>query len=194
MSTIRTFSAPSEESLWPQVSADLAREPDLLEYSARLEQRGLTVLVDIDVDLGGGFEGGMSTTTLTASVPGNPALRFALHEQDWVHELGKLLGLTDVELGDPALDDAFIITTNDADALRQLLTPGIREVLLRHADTLRFSLAPADDAADAPLLLTFAVDDAILDPSALREVYHVVFEVLEKLAAVPGLEPAASHS
>ena len=160
MPTKPVFRADTEEALWQQVSADLNREEDLFEYAAELHQGGYQVLISVDIDLGGGFESGLTTTTLTAPVPGNVSLRFALHEQDWVHEIGKLLGIDDVELGDPALDAAFIITTNDPAALQHLLLhkPGVRDTLLRYPD-LRLTLAPASPAE--PLLLTFTIDQAL---------------------------------
>jgi hypothetical protein len=182
MATIRRFSAPTEDALWQQVSTDLGQQPDLFEYRAQLLQGGYELELNIDIDLGGGFESGQATTTLTALVPGNPALRFALHEQEWVHELGKLLGLTDVELGDPALDAAFIITTNAPSALRHLLlqTPDARQMLLRYP-TMRLALAPPSSEPDAPLHLTFALDAALTEPEELRAVYHLLLSLLEQI-------------
>ena len=182
MTTLRTFSADSETDLWRQVATDMARQPDLLEYSAELQQNGFRIRFELDIDLGGGFEGGYETTYFTAAVPGRPALHFALHEQAWVHELGKLLGLTDVELGDTQLDDAFIITTNNPDELRTLLLtdPAVRHTLLKYQE-LRLELTPASHAPDAEVLLTFSKEQAITDPDQLREIYHMLYVLLQQL-------------
>ncbi|RAK63827.1 hypothetical protein [Hymenobacter edaphi] len=178
-----TFTAATEEALWQQVAADIRQEPDLYEYAAELVQAGYLIHLAIDIDLGGGFEGGFARTTFTAPVPGATPLRFALHEQDWLHELGKLLGMTDVELGEPALDEAFIITTNDAEALRRLLldTPDVRPTLLRYQEC-RLTLAPASHDPAAPLHLVFSKDDALDEPEQLREVYHMLYSLLRQLA------------
>ncbi|WP_019947459.1 hypothetical protein [Hymenobacter aerophilus] len=182
METIRTFTADSEPALWAQVAADMARQPDLFDYRADLCQPPYCVRLALDIDLGGGFEGGYELTTLRATVPGQPALRFALHEQDWVHEIGKLLGLQDVELGYAELDRTFIITTNDANALRRLLAdPAVHQALLHHP-TARLTLAPDSEAADAPLLLDFSVERAVVEPEQLRELYQLLLRLLQQLA------------
>ncbi|RSK32441.1 hypothetical protein [Hymenobacter metallilatus] len=186
MDTTRTFHADSESELWQQVAADIARQPDMYDYSADLHQQDFRVRLELDIDLGGGFEGGYELTTLTASVPAHMAFHFALHEQDWVHEVGKLLGLQDVEVGDPALDAAFIITTNQPDTLRQLLAdPEVRATLLRYPDA-RLALAPASHAPDAPVQLTFTAERAITEPAQLQEIYHMLLVLQQQLVATPG--------
>jgi hypothetical protein len=182
MHSIRSYSADTEDTLWPAVAADLGRAENQFDFVADLTLAGLTTRLSLDVDLGGGFEGGSETTTLSARVPHDTSLRFALHEQDWVHELGKLLGLTDVKVGDPALDAAYIITTNDPAALRGLLLqdPAVRQALLRYRE-LRLSLAPTSrDGADVYLTL---VKEAALDAAPLRELYHAFYSVLHRLSA-----------
>lgn len=187
MSNRRSFTAATEDALWQQVAADLHHDPDQFEYAADLALPDSVVHLDIDIDLGGGFESGFATTTFTAAVPGAPALRFALHEQDWLHELGKLLGLTDVEIGDPELDAAFIITTNDAAALRELLAPAeVRATLLRYQEC-RLTLAPATaDDLTSGLLLTFTKEEALTEPDQLREVHQLLRTLLRHLAPAPG--------
>ncbi|TGE25928.1 hypothetical protein E5K00_12275 [Hymenobacter aquaticus] len=181
MHPARTFTAATEEALWQQIQADIHDQDDLFDYTAELIQAGYHVQLDIDVDFGSGFEGGTELTTLRAVVP--TPLRFALHEQTWLHELGKLLGLSDVELGDTALDAAFVITTNDEAALRRLLleTPTVRDTLLRYAD-FRFILAPDSTHDAAETALTFSRETALLDLSQLRELYHLMLTLLQRLA------------
>ena len=184
--TVRTFTADTEEALWQQVAADMTQQQDLFEYTADLVQGSYLVRLAIDIDLGGGFEGGFETTSFNSLVPTPTPLRFALHEQDWVHEIGKLLGLTDIELGDPELDAAFIITTNSPDALRDLLLsdPDVRQTLLRHSDA-RISLTPTSEEPDAAVYLLFTKDAAIVDPAELREVYHLLISILQKVSSLP---------
>jgi hypothetical protein len=161
----------------------MSQQQDLFEYNADLVQGGYLVRLSIEIDLGGGFEGGFETTSFNCLVPTQTPLRFAMHEQDWVHEIGKLLGLTDIELGDPELDAAFIITTNSPDALRDLLLsdPTLRQIMLRHSKG-RLALAPASEEPEAAVYLIFTKDAAIIDPVELREIYHLLISILQKVA------------
>lgn len=184
--TPRVFSADTEETLWQQVTADINQQSELFEYDAELVQAGYHIRMAIEIDLGGGFEGGFETTAFTALVPNHTPLRFSMHEQDWVHEIGKLLGLSDIELGDPELDATFIITTNSADTLRDLLLsdPDLRQTLLRHP-TARLALAPTSESPAAAVYLMFTKDAAIVDPAELREVYHLMISLLQKITSLP---------
>lgn len=186
METTRTFSADSETALWQQVAADMSRQPDLFDYTANLHQNGYQMQLSLDIDLGGGFEGGFETTTFRAVVPGPTTLNFTLHEQDWVHELGKLLGLRDVELSDPDLDTAYIMTTNHPDQLRALLfsDPAVRETLLRYQE-LRLDLTTDPAAPEAGTVLTFTKEQALTDPTQLQEIYHMLLVLLQQLAPLP---------
>ncbi|AYA37362.1 hypothetical protein D3Y59_10055 [Hymenobacter oligotrophus] len=189
METTRVFSAQTEAELWRQVAADMARETDLLEYSAQLNLGGYQLLLDIDIDLGGGFEGGYEFTTLTAAVPDNVALRFVLHEQDLLHELGKLLGTEDVELGVQDIDDAFIIRTNDPAALQTLFaSPDIHDTLLKYHEC-RLSLGPASTDGDAALQLSFSKDAGVVEPAQLQEIGHMLFYLLRQIAPLPTAAP-----
>ena len=58
----------------------------------------------------------------------NPeGFRFTIYRKGLFSDLGKLLGMQDIEVGDPEFDEAFIIKGNDEskvrDALRQPQDP-----------------------------------------------------------------------
>ena len=182
MDTIRKFSGSSDEELWRQVTLDIARDKNLTSYSAQLNLDNTEVFLDIDIDLGGGFEGGSSSTTFMAPVPTNVPLRFALHEQNWMSEIGKFFGMGDAQLNLPDLDDAFVIKANDPAALASLLADAkVRQTLLEHSNC-ELKLSVDHDEADATPFLTFSKDDAILDMVKLHEVYRMMLTLLQKLS------------
>ncbi|WP_205504198.1 hypothetical protein [Rufibacter psychrotolerans] len=181
METIRTFHASTEEELWHQVAYDMASHKELLSYSALLQQNGTQIYFDTDIDLGGGFEGGISSTNFMAPVPEHVSLRFALHEQGWMDEVGKFFGMEDIELGYPDIDDAFIIKTNQPETLKSLLAdPTIHDILLKHK-SCELRLHEDHDEDGSELVLTFSKDEAILDMAELREIYGLLFSLLQKL-------------
>ncbi|MBC3539229.1 hypothetical protein ACFSC6_07720 [Rufibacter sediminis] len=182
METIKTFSADTEEELWHQVAHDMARQKELMEYSALLTLAGQPIYFDIDIDLGGGFESGFSNTSFLAPVQHSTAFKFALHEQGFIDEVGKIFGMEDIELGYPDLDDAFIIKTNQPETLKNLLVdPAIHAILLKHKNC-EIKLHEEADEIGPEMVLTFSKDEAILDISELREIYGLLFSLLQRLA------------
>jgi hypothetical protein len=63
----------------------------------------------------------------------NPeAFRFTIYRKGFFSELGKLLGMQDIEVGDGEFDEAFIIKATDEWKVRELLSnPKVRQLLQR---------------------------------------------------------------
>lgn len=178
MEALHKFTGETEDAIWQQIAEDLARQEELLEYAAQIEFNGREVYFDIDIDLGGGFESGFETTTFAAPLINPVSLRFQLHPQDWINELGKLLGLEDVELGYPEFDKAFIIKTNEKEKLKKLFADETLRETLKKYDNFRLQLAHDTDSSTSPLILSFSIDQAITDPLQLREIYHFFYALL----------------
>ena len=58
-------------------------------------------------------------------------LTFRLEGQNMLTAIGVLLGMQDVQVGDPAFDRRFVVKTNAPDFLRAALLPEIRAALLQ---------------------------------------------------------------
>ncbi|MBK0401671.1 hypothetical protein I5M27_01660 [Adhaeribacter sp. BT258] len=180
MENLRQFSGENEAEIWQQIATDMQQQGEILTYSAQVKQQNYEVYFDIDIDLGGGFEGGFETTTFMAPVE-NSALKFHLHPQNWLNEVGKMLGMEDVELGYPRLDQAFMIKANNPAALKTIFTDeSIRQTLLKYPDC-ELKLSHETDEPGARNLLTFSLDLAITNPEDLREIYSLMLQLLKKL-------------
>lgn len=61
-------------------------------------------------------------------------LRCEVYPEGFFNRLGKLLGMTDLEIGSPNFDATYIITGNSAARIQDLLTPGVQIAIesLRH--------------------------------------------------------------
>lgn len=77
------------------------------------------------------FERQASLYTFHTRVVFEPPLpvAFKLTREGVVTKLGRMLGLPDVEIGDPEFDAAFKIVTDDRDKLAMLLTPEVKAAL-----------------------------------------------------------------
>ena len=73
MSVENYIKGETEQQIWEQVSADFDKGNQLQSYNAVITQGNTRIILDIDIDLGGGFESGFSTTILF--------FEFALHLQ-----------------------------------------------------------------------------------------------------------------
>jgi hypothetical protein len=62
----------------------------------------------------------------------NPdGLRFTVYRKGMFSELGKLLGMQDIEVGDPEFDEAFIVKGTDEARVRELFAdPEVRALML----------------------------------------------------------------
>lgn len=181
MEIIRKFSGETEEAIWQQIASDMQLQGDILEYAAEVTQQNRTVYFEIDIDLGGGFESGYETTKFLAPLHSHPTLRFHIHPEDWVSEIGKMLGMEDVELGFPRLDKAYIIKTNQPETLKALFANDeMRATVREFGDCdLRIITTKENDQEVTSLSLWF--ENAITDPATLRKIYHVVYTLAEQI-------------
>jgi hypothetical protein len=73
-------------------------------------------------------------------------LRLEVYPERIQSRIGKLMGMEDIEIGDTEFDRRYIISGNDHAAIRQFLTPGVREQIdllreLRTIDDIYVALA-----------------------------------------------------
>jgi len=182
MDNIRTISGNSEQEIWQVIESDLSSN-DLLDYDVLIHQGDKKIYFSIEIDLGGGFEGGYELTRLKAPVSVNDNLRFAVHHEGFVDELGKFLGIEDVEIGYPDLDDKVIIKTNDAKKVLDIFEEQrVRQVF---ANLQSFDLAihhhTDHDTGISQKSLELNIDEGDTDPAALREIYHSFYQILTGL-------------
>jgi hypothetical protein len=109
---------------------------------------------------------------------------FQLGTQNALSRLGTILGMQDVQVGDAAFDERFVVKTNDADFLRAALLPEVRAALLRcwasratgahvKLDGGEVVYAESGSFADTAVVARMkAVIEPLLALAALPEVYR----------------------
>ena len=68
MNNENIVSGNTEEEIWQQINEQFTNNPEPLEYAVVVLQATKKIAIDIDIDLGGGFESGYETTTFTSPV------------------------------------------------------------------------------------------------------------------------------
>jgi hypothetical protein len=185
MQAARHIQGQNEDEVWQQIEADLAQDPDLLFYRVVIHQQDRIVLLDIDIDLGGGFEGGFATTTFSAPLQNPGGFTFALHREHFIDELGRFFGMQDIETGYPDFDASMIVKASDTGRVRALVADSATREALLSLENFSFGILPAGDAdGDADThtaVLELSIEEGITDPARLRSLYRMFFHTLTLL-------------
>lgn len=177
------ISGETEDQIWSQLNSDFITNKDLLDYHVVLDQSGRRVVLDIGIDLGGGFESGSAFTTFSSYLYSRDAFRFSIHKQGVIDEIGKFFGMQDAVLGYAEFDEKFIVKTNSELKTATLFADNqLRRILLAYED-LSFGIvdyALEENNEKAPFL-ELKIQAGITDPALLREIYTVFMRVLHNL-------------
>jgi hypothetical protein len=171
MQAVYEISDATEQDVWNQLADDLAN--DILEYAVILKQDGNTTALQIDIDPGGGFEGGYAFTSLIAPVANPTDFKFAIHHEGFLDEVGKFLGMQDVKIGHAEFDDNVIVKTNDEEQVKKIFNQdSARNIFINLTDyNMHISRHPEPQ-------LKLEIEDGITDVNKLRSIYNSFYAVL----------------
>jgi hypothetical protein len=169
----------NEDEIWQQITTDFNKESDSLGYKVVIEQQNKRILLDIDIDLGGGFEGGYESTMLRAQIKSLEDFRFAIHHESFIDEVGKFFGMQDVIIGYPEFDEKVIIKANDETKVRPIFSDiSVREVL-QSFDDFTFGVTMHHfEGKEKRRCLELYINNAITDTGLLQRIYRAFFKVL----------------
>jgi hypothetical protein len=188
MGAFRGMFGPSRKEVWQQLSR---------EMGARFVEGGFAKADKVQVTHGEwtvtldtyAVHTGKTTivfTRMRAPYVNPDGFRFRVHRRGFFSDIGKALGMQDVEVGQPAFDEDFIIKGTDEGKLRQLFAnPKIRDLIDSQKD-IDFSVKD-DEGWFGPTFpegvdeLSFAVAGIIKDVERLKRLYELFAETLEEL-------------
>jgi hypothetical protein len=120
----------------------------------------------------------------------NPeGFRFTIYRKGFFSDLGKLLGMQDIEVGEPGFDEAFIIKGNGESKVRTLFDdPNLRrlveaqpEIKLEVKDSEGWFGARFPEGVDE---LHFQVVGVIKDVERLKALFELFAAVLDRLCQI----------
>jgi hypothetical protein len=166
--------------VWQKISTQLNSQTDLVEFTAIIKQNNYHIVLDIDIDLGGGFESGYETTTFSALLHSLLPFKFGIHPKHLTDEIGKFFGMQDAVVGFADFDDKMIVKTNDVDKVRNLLSdPAVRKTLLTLGDfSFEINSSHTNSKDEKVSTLQLQIESGITDPVALQPIYHAFYSVL----------------
>ena len=186
MKSQRIITGNTEDELWQQLTKDMVGGEWAYDYQILLKQGDREILLDIDIDLGGGFEGGYESTMLSAVLHGlKDDFSFAIHHEGFLDEIGKFLGIQDLETGYIEFDKKVIVRSNNEEKVKQLFADSeVRSVFELLTDfSLGITSHHISHTDEKEYQLEFSSDLAITDQRALRKIYHAFVAVLYQLEA-----------
>ncbi|MEJ6980145.1 hypothetical protein WG906_06770 [Pedobacter sp. P351] len=183
MEELKVISGNTPDEVWQNIGKDLEVDPNLIEYSVIIEHLGHSVTFDIDIDLGGGFEGGYTLTRFTSNLKRFDDFRFNLHRQDFVDSIGKLFGMEDILIGYPDFDKEIVVKSNDEERIKDILSLSeVRETIQTLPDfNFHIGHHNSSNTEVESAFLELRIDDGITDPEKLRPIYNAFLMVLDKV-------------
>lgn len=180
------ISGNTVEEIWTQIDSFFAKDSEIFEFNAIIKQENHTVEFNLDIDLGGGFEGGYALTRFVSSLKIADGFKFSLHRQDLIDGIGKFLGMQDVEIGDPEFDKTIVIKTNDEERLKAILNNSAVLKVIETLPDFNFHIIHHHSARTEveSASLELRIDEGITDTSKLRLIYAAFMLVLDKIDPV----------
>lgn len=182
---------PELELKWAEISKPLNSAPIPLKFETVLENQKSPISINVDIDPGGGFEGGYELTSLTAAVPiqftslsapinKDEEFTFSVHDEGLLDRVGKFFGMEDLITGDSEFDKNLIVKTNNLEKTKVIFSdPEIREVF----QSLKyFSLQIENESKEAGgRTLEFLMDKAVTKPDELKKIVMAFTAILNQI-------------
>lgn len=187
----RRVFGPSRSEVWNQVAEQIGGQFDKGGFwngtAVRVRHGEWTVTLDSYAVSTGKTT--MVFTRLRAPYVNPEGFRFTIYRRSIFSDLGKFMGMDDVEIGEPQFDKDFIIKGTDPEKLRQLFASAkLRELVEKqprihlkvqdHEGWFGPEFPPDTDE------LRFAVPGIIKDPERLRALFELFAEVLDQLCRI----------
>ena len=188
MSLMRKLFGPSQEEIWHQLCAALdARYVDGGFWKGdKVQARHGEWTVTLDTV---SVKDQPDRTRIRAPYVNPDGFRFTVYRRGFFSDLGKWLGMQDIEVGDPAFDDDFVVKGNDEAKVQRLLAnPRLRELLAAQPE-IHFSVKDDEGwtGADYPKdtdVLCFDCEGVIKDLKRLKLLYALFASTLDQLCRI----------
>ncbi len=177
----KLITADSIDEVWPQITEDL--KDNEFDYSVIISIQNRKVYLDIDIDPGGGFEGGYQTTTLKSRLEKAGEFRFALHHQGLLDEMGKFFGMEYIETGYPEFDKKVIVKTNDVSKIKSIFSEQQTRMPFEDLSDFTFHISQhhIDETDNKADFLELNIEEAITNIPRLKLIYNAFSKVLDSI-------------
>jgi hypothetical protein len=194
---------PSKDEVWRQLTEEIGAEfveRGFWKGGSKVQAQvgPWTVTLDTYTDSSG--ESSTTYTRMRAPYVNPEGFRFTIYRKGFFSDLGKLLGMQDIEVGEPEFDEAFIIKGNDEDRVRVLFSDSTIRQLILDQSQIRLEVKDSEGWFGPKLPedvdeLHFQVVGIIKDVDRLKSLFDLFAAVLHQLCKIgsaykqePGVE------
>lgn len=174
----KIISGNTPEEIWSQIDEDL--KANEFSYTAVINYQGSKIIFDIEIDPGGGFEGGYQTTTFRSEVQHAGDFQFAIHHQGLLDEIGKFFGMQDIETGYVEFDKKVVVKSNNDEKVKSIFADADIRMAFKDLSDFIFHITKhhIDETEKQANFLELTIEEAIVDTNTLRSLYHAFRSVL----------------
>src|SRR6516165_2925790 len=183
---------PSKDEVWRQLGEDIGAEVvqgGFWKGGSKVQAHVGPWTVTLDTYTVSSGHSHYTFTRLRAPYVNPEGFRFTIYRKGFFSDLGKLLGMQDIEVGDPEFDEAFVIKGNDEETVRDLFAnPKIRQVI-QAQPRIRLEVKDSEgwfgprfpEGVDE---LHFEVLGVIKDVEGLKALFDLLATVLDQLCRI----------
>jgi hypothetical protein len=183
---------PNKDEAWRQLSEEIGAEVvqgGFWKGGSKVQAQVGPWTVTLDTYTVSSGHSQITFTRMRAPYVNPEGFRFTIYRKGFFSDVGKLLGMQDIEVGDPEFDEAFIIKGNDEDRVRELFSdPKVRQMI---QDQPKVQLEVKDSEGwfgpkfpEGVDELHFEVLGVIKDVERLKALFDLFAAVLDQLCRI----------
>lgn len=179
---------PSKDELWKQLSQEIGADfvAGQLWKGSKVQAHVGPWTITLDTFTVSSGQSQVTYTRMRAPYVNGGGFRFTIYRKGIFSDLGKVMGMQDIEVGNPDFDAAFIIKGNDEFKVRELFANRKVQELISAQPQIHLTVRDSEgwfgpkfpDDVDE---LYFQVDGVIKDLPRLKLLYDLFAEVLDQL-------------
>ena len=181
---------PSKDEVWRQLSQEIGAEFVEGGFWKGSKVQAHVGPWTVTLDMGTSDEDGESPATRLRAPYINPeGFRFTIYRKNLFSDLGKFLGMQDIEVGDPEFDEAFIIKGNDESKVRDLFANSKFRQMIQDQPKFRLEVKDSEgwfgpEFPEDVDELSFQVVGVIKDAERLKALFDLFTAVLDQLCRI----------
>ncbi|MDQ6761365.1 MAG: hypothetical protein M3015_01920, partial [Bacteroidota bacterium] len=177
MEVEKIISGDNPEEIWKQIGEDL--KANEFSYTVVINYKNSKIIFSIEIDPGGGFEGGYQTTMFQSELWHAGDFKFAIHHQGLLDEIGKFFGMQDIETGYEEFDKKVVVKSNDEGKVKSIFADAQARLVFKSISDFTFHITKHnfDETDNQSNFLELTIEEAIVDSETLRTLFNAFYNV-----------------